>query len=142
VHLRRNLNALGIRALGGHVTQDRAEAFTQALVAVLILALEVEHTQGPVVAPTQGRAEAHTKGREVELIQDRVVALIKAQAEVLILALVAERTRVLEGPAVQLQARRIPISGTGLIPTARNSRLSIAQLSRTSPNDPSCFSED
>ena len=101
---------MGIRALGGHVTQDRAEA--------------------------------HTKGREVELIQDRVVALIKAQAEVLILALVAERTRVLEGPAVQLQARRIPISGTGLIPTARNSRLSIAQLSRTSPNDPSCFSED
>ena len=85
---------VGYSGPGGHVTQDRAEAFTQALVAVLILALEVEHT------------------------------------------------RVLEGPAVQLQARRIPIGGTGLIPTARNSRLSIAQLSRTSPNDPSCFSED
>ena len=47
-----------------------------------------------------------------------------------------------EGPAVQFQARRIPKSGTGLILTATNSRLSIAQLSRTSPNDPSCFSED
>ena len=132
---------MGIRALGGHATQGRAEAFTQVLVAVLILALEAERTQGLAVAPIQGRAEEHTRGREAELILVRVVVLIKVQAEVLILAPVAERIRVLEGPAAQLQARRTPISGTGLIPTARNSRVSITQLSRKSPDDPSCFYE-
>lgn len=39
------------------------------------------------------------------------------------------RLEALEGTVLQLQERRISISGTGLIPTARKSRVSIAQMS-------------